>query len=447
MIFSVANYILAVKHLDRMARTLGAKRIYALGEEHDREALKCSVGNSVLVVQVMCEGKRMAMRIYMRPNANLRAIYGDSYYPKELLVSSSCDVFGLADVVLCDWKEGVSLQSKIEELAHKPDKMAALSQMFEEFALSLLGEKWAHGDLKPENIIFSKDGLSLIDFDAMYCEGFGSENCTNIFEGYIAWLGKLLKLDFGNSFKYGIPVIDVIKDHMGVSFAVAAIATIFEFLIATIFEFLIAIPLGVTAATHQYSVRDYIVTVLVMIGISLPSFFFGQLLKNIFAIQLEWFPASGLIDASKDLSGFALLMDQMWHLFIPILTVVILSIGGRMRMTRTNMLEVLNSDYIRTARAKGLKEKVVIYKHAFRNTMIPLVTSLAGLLPGLFSGAIITEQVFGLPGIGNVAFDAMLVADIPFIMGYNMFLALLSVIGVLLADLMYAVVDPRVKLG
>lgn len=180
MIFSVANYILAVKHLDRMARTLGAKRIYALGEEHDREALKCSVGNSVLVVQVMCEGKRMAMRIYMRSNANLRAIYGDSYYPKELLVSSSCDVFGLADVVLCDWKEGVSLQSKIEELAHKPDKMAALSQMFEEFALSLLGEKWAHGDLKPENIIFSKDGLSLIDFDAMYCEGFGSENCVEI---------------------------------------------------------------------------------------------------------------------------------------------------------------------------------------------------------------------------------------------------------------------------
>ena len=258
---------------------------------------------------------------------------------------------------------------------------------------------------------------------------------TNIFEGYVSWLGKLLRLDFGNSFKYQLPVIDVIKDHMGVA------------AIATVFEFMIAIPLGVTAATHQYSIRDYVVTVLVMIGISLPSFFFGQLLKNIFAIQLEWFPASGLIDASKDLSGFALLMDQLWHLFIPILTVVILSIGGRMRMTRTNMLEVLNSDYIRTARAKGLKEKVVIYKHAFRNTMIPLVTSLAGLLPGLFSGAIITEQVFGLPGIGNVAFDAMLVADIPFIMGYNMFLALLSVIGVLLADLMYAVVDPRVKLG
>ena len=261
---------------------------------------------------------------------------------------------------------------------------------------------------------------------------------TNIFEGYVNWLGKLVRFDFGNSFKYQIPVTKVIKDSMGVSFAVAVIATIFEFMIA--------IPLGITAATHQYSVRDYIVTVLVMIGISLPSFFFGQLLKNIFSIQLGWFPSSGLIDASKDLSGFALLLDQAWHLFIPILTIVILSIGGRMRMTRTNMLEVLNSDYIRTARAKGLKETVVIYKHAFRNTMIPLVTTLAGLLPGLFSGAIITEQVFGLPGIGNKAFDAMLVADIPFIMGYNMFLALLSVIGVLLADIMYAVVDPRVKL-
>jgi peptide/nickel transport system permease protein len=261
----------------------------------------------------------------------------------------------------------------------------------------------------------------------------------NILEGYAKWLGQLMQLDLGKSFKYQIPVVDVIKNHMGVSFAVAAIATIFEFMIA--------IPLGVTAATHQYSVRDYIVTVLVMVGISLPSFFFGQMLKNIFSIQLGWFPSSGLIDATKDLSGFALLMDQALHLFIPILTVVILSIGGRMRMTRTNMLEVLNSDYIRTARAKGLKEQVVIYKHAFRNTMIPLVTSLAGLLPGLFSGAIITEQVFGLPGIGNVAFEAMLVADIPLIMGYNMFLALLSVIGVLLADLMYAVVDPRVKLG
>ena len=268
--------------------------------------------------------------------------------------------------------------------------------------------------------------------------GLEDNSFWGIIKGYLSWLGSLCRFDFGTSFKYGTPVIQVIREHMGVSFAVA--------LIATIFEFMIAIPLGITAATHQYSVRDYVVTILVMIGISLPSFFFGQVLKNLLAIKLGWFPPSGLVDATQSLSGVALLGDYFLHMFIPILTVVILSIGGRMRMTRTNMLEVLNSDYIRTARAKGLQEKKVIYKHAFRNTLIPLVTSLAGLLPSLFSGAIITEQVFDLPGIGNVAFKAMMQADIPFIMGYNMFLALLSVIGVLLADLMYAVVDPRVKL-
>ena len=164
-------------------------------------------------------------------------------------------------------------------------------------------------------------------------------------------------------------------------------------------------------------------------------------------MKLGWFPPSGLVDATQDLTGIGMLLDYARHMFIPILTVVVLSIGGRMRMTRTNMLEVLNSDYIRTARAKGLGENKVIYKHAFRNTLIPLVTSLAGLLPGLFSGAIITEQVFDLPGIGNKAYQALIVADIPFIMGYNMFLALLSVIGVLLADLAYSLVDPRVKLG
>jgi peptide/nickel transport system permease protein len=259
-----------------------------------------------------------------------------------------------------------------------------------------------------------------------------------ILKGYFNWLGKLVKFDFGTSFKYGAPVIDVIVDHMGVSFAVA--------LIATVFEFMIAIPLGITAATHQYSIRDYVVTIAVMIGISLPSFFFGQVLKDFLANKLGLFPPSGLVDATASNTGIALLGDYFMHMFIPILTVVILSIGGRMRMTRTNMLEVLNSDYIRTARAKGLKESVVINKHAFRNTLIPLVTSLAGLLPSLFSGAIITEQVFDLPGIGNVAFKAMMQADIPFIMGYNMFLALLSVMGVLLADLMYVIVDPRVKL-
>ena len=274
---------------------------------------------------------------------------------------------------------------------------------------------------------------------AMYTMyGLGDNSIKGILSGYFNWLKALAQGDLGTSFVYGIPVADVIFEHMGISFAIA--------FIATIFEFLIAIPLGITAATHQYSIRDYVVTILVMIGISLPSFFFGQMLKNVLALKLGWFPASGLVDATASYTGFSLLVDYARHCFIPVLTVVILSIGARMRMTRANMLEVMNSDYIRTARAKGLKESVVINKHAFRNTLIPLVTSLAGLLPSLFSGAIITEQVCDRPGIGNIALDAMNRGDIPFIMGYNMFLALLSVLGVLLADLMYAVVDPRVKL-
>ena len=275
--------------------------------------------------------------------------------------------------------------------------------------------------------------------DAMYqMYGLGDDSFMGILGGYTSWLTALFKFDLGTSFVYGIPVADVIVQHMGISFAIS--------LIATIFEFMIAIPLGITAATHQYSIRDYVVTILVMIGISLPSFFFGNMLKDALALKLGWFPASGLIDATTSYTGVELMIDYARHVFIPILTIVILSIGARMRMTRTNMLEVMNSDYIRTARAKGCEENVVINKHAFRNTLIPLVTSMAGLIPSLFSGAIITEQVFDLPGIGNVALDAMNRGDIPFIMGYNMFLAVLSVLGVLLADLMYGVVDPRVKL-
>lgn len=265
------------------------------------------------------------------------------------------------------------------------------------------------------------------------------EEIMSIYDlSYTEWLKRIVTLDFGVSFIHSAPVVDVIKDNMPVSFLVAAVATVLEFMIA--------IPLGITAATHQYSMRDYLVTFLVMVGISLPAFFFGQVLKGIFAIKLGWLPSSGNVDATQTMTGLSFALHYFKSMVLPIMTVTILSIGGRMRMTRTNMLEVLNSDYIRTARAKGLKERVVIYKHAFRNTMIPLVTSLAGLLPSLFAGAIITEQLFNLPGIGNVAYDAMIKGDIPVIMGYNMFLALLSIIGVLLADLMYAVVDPRVKL-
>jgi len=290
-------------------------------------------------------------------------------------------------------------------------------------------------------LALSQNGTDVSEeFIAEMYKAYGLDG--NIIEGYFGWLGNVFQGNFGKSFISQREVLSEIfsADRVGTSFFVAAIATVFEFLIA--------IPLGITAATHQYSIRDYVVTVLVLAGISLPSFFFGQMLKDIFANKLGWFPVSGMYTAGATFaSGFEKFMDFSWHMFLPILTVVILSIGGRMRMTRTNMLEVLNSDYIRTARAKGLKEGKVIYKHAFRNTMIPLVTSLEGLIPSLFSGAMITEQVFDLTGIGSYALNAMTQGDIPVIMTYNMFLAILSVVGVLLSDLMYAVVDPRVKLA
>ncbi len=294
-------------------------------------------------------------------------------------------------------------------------------------------------DMKIQNLATQGTTVTEEFKQAMY-KSYGLDG--NIVSGYFSWLWNILNLDFGKSFISQREVLSEIfnPDRVGTSFIVAAVATIFEFLIA--------IPLGITAATHQYSIRDYVVTVLVMIGISLPSFFFGQMLKDLFANKLGWFPVSGMVDLNVTYAnGFEAMADYLRHMFLPILTVVILSIGGRMRTTRTNMLEVMNSDYIRTARAKGLREGKVIYKHAFRNTMIPVVTSLAGLIPSLFSGAMITEQVFDLTGIGNYALTAMTQGDIPVIMTYNMFLAVLSVMGVLLADLMYGIVDPRVKLA
>ncbi len=264
-------------------------------------------------------------------------------------------------------------------------------------------------------------------------------NFWQILQGYGNWLLALCRLDLGQSFSTQTSVLTELATHMTVSFWIA--------FVSIIFEYLIAIPLGVTAATHQYSIRDYVVTVFVVIGISMPSFFLGRILQNVFAEQLGWFYPSGMLDTTGGDEGVGLIVNYLRHLTLPIVSTIILSIGGTMRYMRTNMLEVLNADYIRTARAKGLKESKVIYKHALRNTMIPIVTMMAGVLPSLFSGAMITEQVFDLPGIGKWALDAVNNADIPVIMSYNMFLAVLSVIGVLLSDLMYMVVDPRVKLS
>ncbi len=271
--------------------------------------------------------------------------------------------------------------------------------------------------------------------------GLADKSIGGIAKGYIGWASSTLRGDLGFSFLYGRPVTDVIRDNVWVSFTIS--------LIAYILQIFIAIPLGIKAAVHQYSGYDYTVSIFSMAATSLPSFFLSALLMNVFSIRLGWFPLQGLTSATILFSqGFSIAktLDMAWHLVLPIAVLTLLNIGGLMRYTRTNMLEVMNSDYIRTARAKGLAEKDVINRHAFRNTLIPLVTTLSGSLPGLFSGAMITETVFAIPGIGYLALRATRQGDIPFVMGYNVYLAILTVIGYLISDLMYAVVDPRVKI-
>ncbi len=275
--------------------------------------------------------------------------------------------------------------------------------------------------------------------DIQYRDATFGEKLGAVLGGYFNWLWNMMQGNFGRSFTHEKPVTTVIADHMWISFIIS--------FIALIFEFVISIPLGITSATHQYSARDYTVTVLTMIGISFPSFFFSALLIKLFASTLGWFPTMGLVSGSSSATGFVRFGDMAWHLVLPMVVMVVLSIGSLMRYTRTNMLEVLSSDYIRTARAKGLSEKKVVYVHAFRNTLIPLMTMMAGILPSLFGGAMITEEVFAIDGIGRIAYKSLTQGDLPLIMGYNMFLAVLTVIGTLLSDIMYAVVDPRVKLN
>ena len=261
-----------------------------------------------------------------------------------------------------------------------------------------------------------------------------------IFYGFFAWLGQMLRGEFGDSWFYTVPVIEKFHSTIWISFWMG--------LVAMVLELILAIPLGVVAATKQYSKTDYTISVLALAGISLPTFFFASLLKLLFSVKLGWFDLFGLTGRNyEQLNAMGQFLDKAHHLVLPIITLVVISVGSLMRYTRTNMLEVLNADYIRTARAKGLNEKTVVYHHAFRNTLIPLVTIVGGSLPGLFSGALITETLYSIPGIGYVSYQAMVGGDIPFSMFYLTFLAILTLAGNLISDILYAVVDPRVRIS
>jgi len=261
-----------------------------------------------------------------------------------------------------------------------------------------------------------------------------------IIPGFISWCGRVLHGDFGDSWRWTVPVTQKFAESVWISFIMGAIAFVFEIIIA--------IPLGIIAATKQYTKVDYTITIVALACFSLPTFFFASLLKLVFCVNLGWFDLGGLIGRNyEQLSSMGQFLDRAHHLVLPIVTLVVISIGSLMRYTRTNMLEVLNADYIRTARAKGLPESKVIYHHAFRNTLIPLVTMLGGSLPGLFAGALITETLYSIPGIGFVSYQSMVAGDIPFSMFYLVFMSILTLLGNLISDILYAVVDPRVRIS
>jgi peptide/nickel transport system permease protein len=187
-------------------------------------------------------------------------------------------------------------------------------------------------------------------------------------------------------------------------------------------------------------------TVISFIGISIPSFFFGLLLLKFFAVDIQLFPLFGLRDPLlMSTNPFDKIKDMAWHLVLPSIVLGLNSTASFMRYTRSSMLEVIKQDYIRTARAKGLKEKTVIYRHAFRNAVIPIITLLGFWIPGLFSGAVVTETIFALPGLGKISVEATLTRNYPLILGINSMLAVLTLIGALVADLLYAVADPRIR--
>ena len=261
----------------------------------------------------------------------------------------------------------------------------------------------------------------------------------NIFLGYLRQLKSLVTFRFGDSWKYAVPVTEKFAQTVGISAVLGAVALLLEYLIA--------VPLGIFAARRQNKFPDYAVSVGALLGISLPAFFFATLLKLLFSVKLGWFDLGGL--TGRDfyaLSPWGKFWDVAAHLALPLTTLVVISAGSLLRHTRGNMLEELGKDYIRTARAKGLSQGQAVRRHGFPNIRIPLVTLLGARLPGIFAGALVTETLFGLGGIGYTAYQAMVVGDIPFSMFYLSFLAVLTLLGNLLSDILYAVFDPRVKL-
>ena len=249
---------------------------------------------------------------------------------------------------------------------------------------------------------------------------------------YIRWLQNFLKGDWGYSYATKRPVLTEIWERLP--------NTIYLTGLSLIASLLIAIPVGIISATRQYSLFDHVVTTLTYIGRSMPIYYSGLLLIIIFSIWLRWLPSGGMYTLGQEFS----LVDGLRHLVLPLLSLSTLIAAKYVRFLRTSMLEVIHQDYIRTAAAKGLHEQLIIYKHAFRNAAIPLVTIVAIDLPILFAGALFTETIYSWPGMGRLFVNSSLRFDYPIVMGIVTAIAFLVVICNLLADMVYAILDPRI---
>lgn len=271
-------------------------------------------------------------------------------------------------------------------------------------------------------------------YDALY-EELGLDK--SLPEQYVRWVANTAKGNLGYSTSNNKPVKDVIARPLK--------NTVVLNVISIILSFVISIIVGIKSAVKQGSMYDKSWQVASIVGISMPTLLISVLLIYVFSIKLKILPIGGMPSMLDD-GSFAYYKELFPYMVLPLITLTIGSFAGMIRYVRNAMLEVLSSDYIRTARAKGLDEKVVIYSHAFRNALIPVVTIVAGSLPGIFGGAAITEQIFAWNGIGKVLIDAVNSIDLNLVLAMNMFYAVLSLVSNILMDISYALVDPRVKL-
>jgi peptide/nickel transport system permease protein len=255
-------------------------------------------------------------------------------------------------------------------------------------------------------------------------------------ERYFIFLGGLLQGDLGVSLvQRGVPVSEMIGERLPKTLLLTGTALLLALLIA--------VPLGVFSAVKQYSLFDNIATVFSTAGIAVPSFWLAILMILLFSVTLRWFPTGGVQTLGAETSAG----DILWHLTMPSVALAFISIASWNRYIRASMLEVIRQDFIRTARAKGLRDRFVIFKHALRNALIPFVTLLGLSLPTLVGGALIIERIFSWPGIGRLAFDAAQQRDYPVIMGVVMMASILTIVGNLAADITYGFLDPRIKQG